>query len=79
MVPAYGIRASGGGRARRSFRSHVAGTIRGFTERPSLSAAEFEVVRVNKLARDTYWSTPVAAGGALFVCSVGSLYRIGGQ
>jgi outer membrane protein assembly factor BamB len=38
---------------------------------------DFEVVRVNKLGRDTYWSTPAAANGALFIRSVDSLYCIG--
>ncbi|WP_439622797.1 outer membrane protein assembly factor BamB family protein [Gemmata sp.] len=37
---------------------------------------EFEVVRVNRLDPDTYWATPAAADGALFVRSVESLYRI---
>jgi outer membrane protein assembly factor BamB len=38
---------------------------------------EFEVIRVNKLARDMYWSTPAAADGSLFIRSVDSLYCIG--
>ena len=38
---------------------------------------EFEMVRVNKLSRDTYWATPAAAGGTLFIRSVDSLYCIG--
>jgi hypothetical protein len=38
---------------------------------------EFEVIRMNKLARDMYWSTPAAANGALFIRSVDSLYCIG--
>ena len=40
------------------------------------AGAEFEVVRVNKLGRDTYWATPAAAGGSLFIRSVDSLYCI---
>ncbi|MBM3980291.1 MAG: hypothetical protein FJ304_08395 [Planctomycetes bacterium] len=40
------------------------------------AGGEFEVVRVNKLGRDMYWSTPAAANGALFVRSVDSLYCI---
>ncbi len=43
------------------------------------AGAEFEVVRVNKLTRDMYWSTPAAANGALFVRSVDSLYCIGAK
>ena len=43
------------------------------------AGAEFEVVRVNKLGRDTYWATPAAAGGALFIRSVDSLYCIGAK
>ena len=43
------------------------------------AGAEFEVVRVNKLGRDTYWATPAAAGGSLFIRSVDSLYCIGAQ
>jgi hypothetical protein len=37
---------------------------------------EFDLIRVNKLARDMYWSTPAAANGALFIRSVDSLYCI---
>jgi outer membrane protein assembly factor BamB len=40
---------------------------------------DFDVVRVNKLARDTYWSTPAAAGGALYIRGVDSLYCIGAK
>ena len=40
------------------------------------AGAEFEVVRMNKLGRDTYWATPAAAGGSLFIRSVDSLYCI---
>jgi outer membrane protein assembly factor BamB len=38
---------------------------------------DFEVIRVNKLGRDMYWSTPSAANGSLFIRSVDSLYCIG--
>ncbi len=40
------------------------------------AGAEFEVVRVNKLARDMYWSTPAAADGALFVRGLDALYCV---
>ena len=43
------------------------------------AGAEFDVVRVNKLGRDTYWSTPAAANGALYIRSVDSLYCIGAK
>ncbi len=43
------------------------------------AGSEFEVVRVNKLGRDTYWSTPAAAKGSLFIRSVDSLYCIGAK
>ncbi len=43
------------------------------------AGAEFEVVRVNKLGRDTYWATPAAASGSLFIRSVDSLYCIGAK
>lgn len=43
------------------------------------AGAEFEVVRINKLGRDTYWATPIAANGALFIRSVDSLYCIGAK
>jgi len=36
----------------------------------------FEVLRVNRLDRDTYWATPAAAAGSLFVRGVDALYRI---
>jgi len=40
------------------------------------AGAEFEVVRVNKLARDMYWSSPAAADGALFVRGLDALYCV---
>ena len=40
------------------------------------AGAEFEVVRVNKLARDMHWSTPAAADGALFVRGLDALYCV---
>ena len=36
----------------------------------------FEVLGKNALGKDVYWSTPAAAGGALFVRGVDSLYCI---
>jgi len=41
------------------------------------AGGEFEVLNVNKLGRDMYWSTPAAANGSLFIRSVDSLYCIG--
>ncbi|MCI0705051.1 MAG: PQQ-like beta-propeller repeat protein [Planctomycetia bacterium] len=35
---------------------------------------DFEVLTVNKLGRDMYWSTPAAANGALFIRGVDVLY-----
>lgn len=40
------------------------------------AGGEFDVVRTNKLGRDTYWATPAAANGALFIRSVDSLYCV---
>ena len=40
------------------------------------AGGEFDVVRVNKLARDKYWATPAAADGTLFIRSVDAVYCI---
>ncbi len=40
------------------------------------AGSEFDLVRVNKLGRDTYWASPAAASGALFIRSVDALYCI---
>lgn len=37
---------------------------------------EFDVVRVNKLGRDMFWSTPAAANGALFIRGLDALYCV---
>lgn len=36
----------------------------------------FEVLGVNKLDKEVYWSTPAAAGGALFVRGIDSVYCV---
>lgn len=41
------------------------------------AGSEFEVIRVNKLGRDMYWSTPAVANDSLFIRSVDSLYCVG--
>ncbi|HEY1186009.1 MAG TPA: hypothetical protein VGE74_00070 [Gemmata sp.] len=43
------------------------------------AGSEFEVVRVNKLARDMFWATPAAADGALFIRGVDALYCVGAK
>lgn len=37
---------------------------------------EFDMLRTNSLGRETFWSTPAAAGGNLFIRGVDSLYCI---
>jgi hypothetical protein len=40
------------------------------------AGATFEVLGVNKLDKELYWSTPAAAGGALFVRGIDSVYCV---